>query len=196
MGCEAFRLSGGIPVTTAVRTPSIVGSRLEPASHLSRISIMKRLLLLSASVALFPLPMVAQRPAQRTAQSTAQSTARDEGPPGPTWKPIVPGRPVFITADSISKLGTDSFRYVIFRRLGDAESTETAEVQCGDHTRRTVRLVTRGKYIVPDKSGKRVKAQATPNDSFEKPYPGGAADVILQRACDMGHAKFRPAMRR
>lgn len=149
---------------------------------------MKRVWFLSASIALVPLITSAQGPAQRT--------ARDEGAPGPGWKAIVPGRPVFITADSISKIGTDSFRYVIFRRLGDAESTETAEVQCADHTRRTIRLVTRGKYIAPDKSGKRVKVQATPKESFEKPYPGGAADVILQRVCDLGHAKFPSAKRR
>jgi len=153
---------------------------------------MKRVLLLSASIALVPLTISAQG----AAQSTAQSTARDDGPPGAAWKPIVPGRPVFITADSISSIAPESFRYVIFRRLGDAESTETAEVRCSDHTRRTIRLVTRGKYIVPDKSGRHVKIQTSPNDPFEKPYPGGAADVILQRACDLGHAKFPRAKRR
>jgi hypothetical protein len=145
---------------------------------------MKMLPLFIASIALVSLT------------ATAQTKTSDAGPPGPGWKAIVPGRPVFITTDSVTKIGAESFRYMIFRRLGDAESTETAEVRCVDRTRRTVRLETRGKFIVPDKSGKHRKVQETPTASFENPYPGGAADVILQRVCDMGHAKFPSAKRR
>ena len=126
------------------------------------------------------------------AVAAASAAAQAGGPPGPSWKEVVPGRPVYLTPDSVTKLGRESFRYVVFRRLGDAESLETAEARCADHSRRTVRLVTRGKYVVPNRSGKHVQVQDSPNEAFEKPFPGGAADVILTRVCAMGRAGSHP----
>ena len=126
----------------------------------------------------------------------AQSPRASAPGPGPNWKAVVEGRPVYITPDSIAKAGSDSYRYVVFRRLGDAESVETAEVRCADHTWRTLRTVTRGKYIPADKKGNHVKVQETPKAPFVNAYPGGAADVMAHKVCDMAHVKFRAAKKR
>ena len=61
---------------------------------------------------------------------------------------------------------------------------------------RTTRLVTRGKYIVPDKRGNRVSVKDTPNGSFDKPFPGGSVDVLVGKVCDMAHGKFRAGRHR
>jgi hypothetical protein len=117
----------------------------------------------------------------------AQERAAELPPLGAKWKEVLPKKKVYANADSIEKIGEDTYRAVIVSEtFRDQRTIDTDEIRCAENSARTIRVREAGKVAMTSSRDLRFA-----KDPFVKTRPGSEAAAKYRKVCELARDKFK-----